>query len=422
MKLKFVNRFKWHFAVGVWILVSTSLLTVAHTHAHAHAHTKVAPYYEDLCNRYLDSTVAFLNAPSQIPDREQTAFFRRTEPDGTIVFELDSPTDNFRSDYTLVPNSFTIQGDIRNPFLFFRPALSVVLGFSIQRVNGKIEIRAPNSGKLRQRVMRANRNLKAKGRDPIPYLPVRAGFLEDEAALIFVLQSEGDIIMPFPYADQDPVLVGHEVGYHLGALAYPRKLVERAAMITRHTHQFINYLRLNGEKLGNVREEIIKGLYRDRFYELDAGTSDVPICFAYMAIGNDAYSFRDIWHANLENPEFASSINGVVQGVDYFARPGMTPLEALVNRINYMTGLDLPVSPGHAEFQVYRNIFTKHGGRVTLSPAENEALRKIVQNYVREHRHDDGDVEISTPEEWANQLANGLDQRLSEILAAVTAP
>jgi hypothetical protein len=329
---------------------------------------------------------------------------------GKVIFQKDKASP-WLSRKNVYENSLTSEGDIRISIFLFGPKLAEELGFNIRDLgNGVLEIEVPNSQMLATLVSRINLGLLSRGLEPITYLPVRAGFVSSEESLQLTLSSREGLLMLFPYADLDPKLVSHEVAFHLGSILLPRQMTSRARSVTLETVRFVEFLRKNQGVLGDKAVLIAEQLMHERNFELDNGTATLTATPAFTRRNEGLPTYKQLIEKFDE-----TAWKYMTKAVEYLARPGIQPLDALLFRLQYMVGLNVNdfAKSNPSEFKVANSQRHNLGTKIELDIRELEILRKLLTTYVQQPRPQY--ETISARNVLDNYLQN-LDGRIEDIL------
>ncbi len=216
----------------------------------------------------------------------------------------------------------------------------------------------------------------------------------------------------------------HEISFHLGAMLFPRKLVQRGQEINSRTRQFIEFLESRKAELGETTvEDIIQQTLTDRSFDNDVGTGNLSMRFASLRKSKSFAKYTDIAAALrlTLNSRDGGEKGSMLQAIEFFVRPDLTPLEAVIYGIHLQTGVDIS-DLGLQVYGVFNKITLqdkKIYTQVLLTPPQLVVLRKIIKDFVKIHaKADEATFERSTPENWLQTIGLGFDQRIKEIREA----
>lgn len=298
----------------------------------------------------------------------------------------------------------TPQGDLRSFIGIFGPRLSRYFGFEILQVGEDSILKAPGAHLLKSIVLRLNRQLKKNKKNPIVYLPVQAGLLNAEEMLNLSVSADGDFAAYFPYADNDAKLTGHEIAYHLGEMAFPKRFHEKSREIDLETLRVARLLRISGLP---IAEQVAQSLMAERARELDFGNGNILTSLASFRIKEHMTSFDGLYLPP-EIQDFA------IRNLQSLIHPSLTPREAVFEtliRILDFKEADLVSEPstGRKLVRAVRHPLTdqaKYLQFLRSLQATNRALDSTIT------------FERMSPEEYWNDLVLGLDARIKELLEA----
>ncbi len=357
-----------------------------------------------------------------------TVFFSELQSDGFVRLRKESAT-SWWSTYDHL-RRLTPQSDPRSPIFLFGAELAFGMGFRIGKsTDGSIYMLAPGAERLKNWIREMNRILKSKGYEPISYTLEKSEFVSPSGALQMMTKkdSDNDILLRFPYSDKNPKLTVHEISFHLGAILFPRKFIQRGHDINMRTKQFIEYLESRRAELGSVTDRIIAQILSNRGYENDAGTAEVTAGFAYLREINDFASHAELAETLIKKTSFDEFPEKffISRAIDFYARPQMSPLAAVVYGLHRMTGIEvsnLGIFPKNNSWKFNIAKLIAHGIHIEvyLSLEEKNKFQEIVKGFVDLHKNEEAqsNYELSTPEEWVLPLGKGLDLRIQQLLEA----
>ena len=318
------------------------------------------------------------------------------------------------SRHIALEESLTAEGDLRLPMFLFGAKLAMQFGFGIYEFeNNLLEVTIPDADLIAARVAKINASLKMQGREPIRYLPVRTGYITAEEGIDLALVSGTDFLMQFPYADLDRVIVTHEAAFHLGAMMLPTKILRRARSITEETINFANLLKAEEGAFGKNTAAFIHQLLLERSFELDAGLASSVTTPAHARRDNGMKSYSETFNSMTER-----SWKYMSRSMEYLNRPQLQPFEAVLTRLQLMTGVNLSelIHGDNSGFTATQIPSQKIGDKIRLSKQEVSVLLKVVKTFYRQPRPI---FESNSPRSLAEYYIQGLDQRISEISASL---
>lgn len=338
------------------------------------------------------------------PTTYQTVFNVAVE-DGRIVLHKRKGDGWFS--YKRLGSGYTIQGDATSAIFIFGPELATELGFLYRIDDSHVEIHAPGAQLFSSKILKMNEKLKNQGQEPISYLLVDANFLEEEEFLSLASDNL-DIELVVPYAQQDRI-TPHEVAYHLTGIIFPRKFLNRAARINRHTVSFAKFLNNVNSDFKMQALKIAKQLMFDRAYEVDTGVADIPASLAELRKG--LISYDRIWH-DIKYSRDKHFLNHFKERLNLLARPHLRPIEALMARLHYMTGVQIPFT---TDFFTEPDLQFGINGKIELNESEKTTLAKLMHEYQQLHASDDLGIELSTAGQWLEDFMINLDDRIEQL-------
>ncbi|OQW46943.1 MAG: hypothetical protein A4S09_03280 [Proteobacteria bacterium SG_bin7] len=364
--------------------------------------------------------------------RLPTVYFSELQANGFIRLDKEESA-TWRSSFDHLRH-LTPQSDPRNPIFLFGAELAFKMGFRIGKAeNGSIYMLVPGAKRLAAWIRRINVILKAKGYEPISYSLEKSDFVSPSQALEMMTKPdpENDILLHFPYSDENPKLTVHEVSFHLGAILFPRKFIQRGYDINIRTQQFINFLASKESELGPITKDVIEQILSDRGYENDAGTAEIVSGFANLREMNTFLSHaglvRLITEPSTVGSDEVAAVDFINRAIDFYARPYMSPLAAVVFGLHKMTGInvsDLDVLPKNNIWKFSRSGLFMHSihRTVYLSPEEKHKFKEIVKNFVDLYKYEEAQAhyELLGPEEWLRFLGEELDIRINQLLEAAS--
>ncbi len=358
--------------------------------------------------------------PPEINSDEPTVDFVGVLPDGNVL--LKKVKKSWLSSYDYYKQA-TPQADPRFPIFLFGIELAHKMGFQIGTASdGNTYMIAPGALKLEKWIRRVNTLLREKGQEPISYIPTKSGYVTSDQVLELVTKKDEDIKLFFPYEDNNQKLTIHEISFHLGAILFPRKFIERGHDINIRTQQFIQYLKSRKDEMGLVTDVIVNQIQINRGYENDAGTANITGNLGYIRALNDFRPYSRI------SPELFSeknnpTVKSLLLAVEFYARPYVSPLAAVVTGLHLMTGVDLTgltIFPKNSDATFNIQIFpnTTIYRKVVLTSDQLVTLRKIIIDFVNIHKAEENQkqYEISSPDEWLQFILNGFDSRINQLL------
>jgi hypothetical protein len=328
---------------------------------------------------------------------------------GKVVF-VKNKDEKWVSRHNAIANSLTAEGDVRLPILLLGPELAAKLGYAIREVGkNSIEIEVPDADLLAERVGKINKSLKARGLEPITYLPVRSGFVTVKETIQMMLSASGDYQLHFPYADRDFPLVNHEVSFHLGAVLLNKKITSRAREIIEETQSFINLIDAHRAEIGDVAIRLKGQIRIERNFEMEAGLASMVTTPGFSRRDNGMKSYNEI--IPLISQRYMKYL---VRNVEYLARPTLQPFEAVLTRLHLITGVDVKalIKSDNSNYQTFSLEQQRIGIQVKLNDQELAILKKIAVEFASKPR---ALRETGTPESWLNEFLLGLDQRIKDI-------
>ncbi len=320
------------------------------------------------------------------------------------------------SRHLALEKSLTAEGDLRLPMFLFGAKLSVQLGFGIYefgKSNSVLEVAIPDADQLARLVSEINASLKARGLEPMTYLPVRTGYISVDDGIQLALSASGDYLMHFPYADEHQILVPHEAAFHLGAMMLPAKIIRRARLITQETINFLKILKSHQAEFGAKAQTLIDQIMLERSFELDAGLASSVTTPAHARRDHGMKTYSEILPLMSEK-----SWQYLQRAMEYLNRPKLQPFEAVLTRLQIMTGIDLSefVKGDNSGFMVREIASQGIGNKINLNQTEQKVLRKIVVSYLNSSPRPG--LEINNSKQLAEDYIGGLDKRITDVSAS----
>lgn len=360
-------------------------------------------------------------ADNQPADASQTVFFQRLTETGTVL--LSKMKSLGWGSMQHLTTDFTPQGDPRIPIRFLGAEITSKLGFKIYadpQDPSRTLMEVPGANLLGSSILRVNEVLKARGQEPIAYLPIKSSLLTSEEILDLSISGTGDALIQFPYSDSNRN-APHEISFHIGALAYPQKFFKRANQINRHTLLVATLLRAYAPEFGaeaDTIRSIADQLITERSYELDSGLADIQGYLSGFRQHNPRLTYAGIWRHLESRPQTVAEIP---LRIDYLTRSWTTPLKAVMARVYAMTEIKaIPLEWSlYSKFLYEEESANNLGTTFSLSKKSTERLKSLLKEYVEEHAQDDGKIKTVAPEKWLKEFLNGLDFRLAQISSAL---
>ena len=329
--------------------------------------------------------------------------------DGKVFFEKDVDTPWVSRHYA-VENTLTQEGDVRMPVFLLGTRLAERFGYKITNMgNQKLEIQVPDSNTIRSVVTHLNQSLRARALEPITYLPVRTGFISIEEVQKIMLSADGDFRIYFPYADQNLQIASHEASFHLGSILLTQKITGRARAITEETQRFIDLLQSNRSTFMNKGNELKDQLLIERNFEMDAGLASMVTTPAFMRRDGQMKSYAKLFPGM--TPRYRKYF---LRNIEYLNRPSLQPYEAVLARLQLMTGLEVTPFLKHRDYHFLAHSLPDYriGNQIRLDDRELEALKQLVSQYVAIPRA----IYITgVAEDWLNEYLGQLDQRIEDL-------
>lgn len=329
--------------------------------------------------------------------------------DGEVV-TLERVGSDWFSRYEHIPGTKTVQGDPRFPMAVFGSFLAEKMGFAIYKgSDGKLYMQAPSAKKMQKLIAHMNQKLIAQEKEPISYEPIPANFITAEEGLRLATQTDGAILMKFPYSDNDPRLTVHEISYHLGAILFPRSFFEKSLQINQLTVQLIERIRQH-PSLGSLSEKTIKQLIMERAFELDSGTGNLTATLGHFRLIG-LHSYDDLTPDLLPQTEARTAIGRLL-------KPGYSPLQAVMMRFAIMHNIH-PKLLGLEQTAVSFNHYSKEGDqlgqRIMITSAEKEVLLQIAKEFMTEHQELNQLTDQRDTTEILRDFLSNLDQRIRDL-------
>jgi hypothetical protein len=314
------------------------------------------------------------------------------------------------SKHNAVTNTLTAEGDIRLPIFLMGTKLAAQLGYVIREIgNNEIEIEVPDAELLAFNVDKINKSLKARGLEPITYLPVRAGFVTVKETISMILSAQGDYLVHFPYADKDLVLAPHEVSFHMGAMLLSKKIISRARIITEENQKLVDLIDTYKDQLGPIAKRL-KGQVRiERNFEMDAGLASMVTSPGFTRRDGGMKSYAEL------NSQISDRYwKYMVRNIEFLNRPRMQPYEAVLMNLEMITGVDLSdlTKADRKQFYTMTIPIARVGEKVALDAAGQALVKKIAVEYAQLQRPK---FETGEPEVWLKEFLQNLDQRIQDI-------
>lgn len=314
------------------------------------------------------------------------------------------------SKHDAVINTLTAEGDVRLPIFLLGTELAAKLGYVIREIeNNQIEIEVPDADLLAYKIGKINESLKARGLEPITYLPVRTGFVTVRETIQLILSAKDDYLIHFPYADKDLVIAPHEVSFHLGSIVLNKAITSRARILTEETQLLIDLLEQHSDKLGPQVKRLMGQLRIERNFEMDAGLASMVTSPGFTRRDGGMKSYTQLY------PEFSARYwNYMLRNIEFLMRPTMQPHEAILNHLQRITGLDLSdINPSSKnDFQTMTIPIARVGTKVEMDAQSLLVLKSIATNYSQRPRTQ---YEVGPPSYWLEGFLKNLDTRIQEI-------
>ncbi len=332
--------------------------------------------------------------------------------DHKVIF-IKKKSDMWLSRHNALEESLTAEGDLRLPMFLMGSELAAHMGFAIHEFEDRIEIAIPDAKSLGIVVSQINQSLKSRGLEPITYLPVYTGYITIQEGFDLALAAKGDYQVFFPYADDFPALVPHEASFHLGAMMLPSKVTKRARLITEETQSFLKLINLHRKEIGSEKtQELIDQIMHERVFEHDAGFASLVTSPAHARRDNDMKTYREIFSKISDKFWFYMK-----RDIEYLNRPGLQPYEAVLARLQIMTGVDLSEFIGNDTrgFIAFERLDQGIGKKVELTAKQKQSLKDVVVRYMSTPHLT---AEITTSKALAEDYIQYLDKRISDINAS----
>jgi hypothetical protein len=359
------------------------------------------------------STIEAVNLSQYLTSYEGTSDLATVKAvgwrDGKVIFEKDK-RGLWVSRHDAIPNTLTAEGDIRLPIFLFGTKLAAKLGYAIRELSpDKIEIGVPDADTLASKIAKANANLKARGLEPITYLPVRAGLVTIREIQAMMLSAQGDFNIYFPYADKDLNLVSHEASFHLGSILLNKKITSRAREVTQETANLLAMIEERAADVGPLAKRLMGQIRIERNFEMDAGLASMVTSPGFSRRDHGMKSYKEI------NPLISERYRSyMIRNIEFIARPRLQPYEAVLTRLQLITGVDVSdlIHHDNSNFLAMTLERAKVGTKVVLEEREKLALRKIAVSYASRQRTN---FQTGPPQDWLNEFLQQLDQRIQDI-------
>ena len=366
-------------------------------------------------NRFLAEGKDSLAASSQV----QTVFFHRTEPSGHVVYRK-AKNSEWRSQVNLIPGADTPQGDLRFFMQIVGPKIYEFFDFRIFEVPGdQIEIWVPNQQRIELKRRQLNWALKKLEFDTLAFHLAKAGLVSAREMMeIANRKTDDDTLVNFPYDDVDPRLLPHEVSFHLGALAYPKPLHERAALVNKATEDMI--AKLQETKIESFIK-LAEILIDERAKELDFGTSSAQIGLAQLRRLSGLKMYKDL-KAHVSATNFNFFNESMSSRIGYYTKSHTTPAMAVFHRVLVATqiGHDLvPVSNQQNPQAATNSETMTYGESLQIPRRDQEALHQILIDFLKAHQHQNETHPPSKHLSSFSWLVSQMDKWLAEIEQAI---
>ncbi len=324
-----------------------------------------------------------------------------------IVFvkRKDEP---WASNHEAIENTLTTEGDIRLFIFLVGPKLAAKLGFMIRDIgNDEIEIYVPDADYLTAKIIEINKALERHEKEPISYLPVRAGFISIEEIFEMLASNNAGFDVSFPFADRDFTIASHEVAFHLGSILLSKKMTSRSRILTLEYQALIEIIKLHASQLGRTADDLIHQLRLERNFEMDAGLASLVAKPGFTRRDNNLKPYAELTY-------YDNYMKSMIQAITYLVRPTWQPYEAALLRLENMTGVDLSsiVSGDRNEFKTSSLAQVNVGKKFILNEKEQAIIREIAKDFFVRQRVK---LETGEPTVWLHEFLQNLDRRIQEI-------
>lgn len=371
---------------------------------------------QDECKRPLAERVFGNRFSAPIPDRflttnqkvevEQTLFFRERTLAGKVIL-VKNPGTPWASKYKLVKNNpYTPQGDVRYPIFIFGKKLAAELGFGIrQRRDTVVEFEAPGAAMNMANTLLINAALTNYGLEPISYLTVPSGILDDTAGMELTLSANGDFDLFFAYADNLKEITPHEISFHLWATLLSKRILSRTANVSAHFRAFAKSLNGSSELSDKLKKEIIRRLYAMRMLEVDSGIGNLGAALAELRAEHPGMNYTQIKDLLFtEGTEENEKLAHMEEQISRLMHPTAQPIDVLSAQLRV----------------ILEN--TSASNALEIDEDQKAVLLTILENYRTFASTEEGlnlVFENLSSRMVLQKWLGGLDQRIEDILSAL---
>lgn len=368
----------------------------------------------------LSEEVAPAGNSDHLLSRTQTTFVKNIGQDDSVTFIKDV-TSHWRSNAILYPKAQTPQGDLRWFIALVGPEMAHYLGFRVVPTNQAIvELRVPQVKKIIEKVLALNQVLKDLKFDPITFMPESTGFVTEKQIIYGSIKPSADLpdtLLRFAYADHDPKLLPHEVGFHLHMLLASKALVSRARQVNIRFVQLLEAL-----KKDPAYSELAEILISGRSVEMDNGSSLPGVMSAELRINSGMKNYSELLPM-LSWPSVNADALRIEQSINFLASPSLAPYEAVINVVSALTGVgrDLITNAQGISQAVSVIGLAKQNDQIefSLSSKKTKQLYRILKDFAAQSREDL--VQFSPRPDLAQsaEVLKGFGQRQNEIEQAL---
>ena len=350
----------------------------------------------------------------------QTTFAHDRGIEDSIVFTKNK-SDHWRSTAILHQGAETPQGDLRWFIALAGPEISHYLGYRVSLKNPSfVELTVPKVKKLTEKVLALNKVLIALHYEPIAFMPESTGFVTARQIVFGSIKSSPelpDTLLRFPFADHDMELVPHEVGFHLHMLMSKKIFVERARMINFRLSKLVEVLEKSPEFT-----ELTKTLIKGRSVEMDNGSAYPGFTTAEMRINSGMKNYSEL-HQVLKLPEFLKDSGIIEQGLNFLAKMGLSPYEAVLQDVSLLTGVGVDLVKNYKGLNTNYSIvgLSNENGQygIKLTPEQNQKLHSILKQFANDSKDDLLNFPPQPKSATAEAVFKSYEQRQKEIEHAI---
>lgn len=255
------------------------------------------------------------------------------QQDGRLAFRLKKPLfgkPNWSSMRAARIGTPTPQGDVRSFIFIAGPRLASKFGFEFREDKRGVALLVPTALHLEKTIRKLNVHLLQNGKEPISYLPKRAGFLRKGESLDLAINHtyEDGISVQFPYADLDHALAPHEASFHLGPILFPQVFNVKSNAINREVDRMAHILRSSDlPRSKNFADWLIAS----REFENDFGYGNLQDLIANLRRDNGLMSFSEI--ATKVKSAYPMTRKRASHYVSLLAAPHYTPQEYVIRKL-----------------------------------------------------------------------------------------